>query len=79
MRVRLEIRIFLWELTRGCLLSGSEVLKRNGPEDGLCPLFGACKDFTYIFLLCMAAQFLLGCLREALGAICAQQTCVTLW
>lgn len=67
MRVPLEIRIFLWQLTHGPLPSRSEVLKRNDQEDGCCLMCGIGEDFTYIFFLCMVARFLSGCVREALG------------
>uniref|UniRef100_A0A453QSE4 Reverse transcriptase zinc-binding domain-containing protein n=1 Tax=Aegilops tauschii subsp. strangulata TaxID=200361 RepID=A0A453QSE4_AEGTS len=36
-RLPLKIRIFLWQWIRGRLPSGVEVLKRNGPGDGMCP------------------------------------------
>ena len=34
-RLPLKIRIFLWQWIRGRLHSGVEVLKRNGPGDGI--------------------------------------------
>lgn len=37
-RLPLKIRIFLWQWIRGRLPFGVEVLKRNGPGDGICPL-----------------------------------------
>lgn len=40
-RLPLKIRVFLWQLVRGRLPSGIEVLKRSGPGDGTCPLCDA--------------------------------------
>lgn len=65
-RVPLKIRIFMWQWIRGRLPSGVEVLKRQGPGDGICPLCGTVETSNHIFS-CVSAQFLWGCLREVIG------------
>ena len=55
----LKIRIFLWQWIRGRLPSGVEVLKRNGPGDGLCPLCGMVEDANHVFFTCLTAHSLL--------------------
>ncbi|XP_073355625.1 uncharacterized protein [Aegilops tauschii subsp. strangulata] len=55
------------EWIRGCLPSGVEVLKRNGPGDGRCPLCGPEEDLNHIFFTCLSAQFLWSCFREIVG------------
>ena len=66
-RLPLKIRIFLWQWIRGRLPSGVEVLKRNGPGDGLCPLCGTVEDANHIFFACSTAQFLWSSFRETVG------------
>ena len=66
-RLPLKIRIFLWQWIRGRLPSGVEVLKRNGPGDGRCPLCGPEEDSNHIFFTCVSAQFLWSCFREIVG------------
>ena len=66
-RLPLKIRIFLWQWIRGRLPSGVEVLKRNGPGDGMCPICGTIEDANHIFFLCHSAQFLWACFREMVG------------
>ena len=66
-RLPLKIRIFLWQWIRGRLPSGVEVLKRNGPGDGCCPLCGPEEDSNHIFFTCVSAQFLWSCFREIVG------------
>ncbi|XP_073360938.1 uncharacterized protein [Aegilops tauschii subsp. strangulata] len=63
----LKIRIFLWQWIRGRLPSGVEVLKRNGPGDGWCPLCRPEEDTNHIFFTCVSAQFLWSCFRELVG------------
>ena len=63
----LKIRIFLWQWIRGRLPSGVEVLKRNGPGDGMCPICGTIEDANHIFFSCHSAQFLWACFRETVG------------
>ena len=52
---------------RGRLPSGTEVRKRNGPGDGLCPICLVPEDCNHIFFRCPAAQFLWSCFREVVG------------
>ncbi|KAI4978322.1 hypothetical protein ZWY2020_014876 [Hordeum vulgare] len=66
-RLPLMIRIFLWQWLRGRLPSSVEVLKRNGPGDGICPLCAKEGDSNHIFFSCMSVQFLWGCLRKVVG------------
>ncbi|KAE8817870.1 ABC transporter G family member 37 [Hordeum vulgare] len=63
----LNIRIFLSQWLRGCLLSGVEVLKRNGPGYGICLLCAMEEDSNHIFFSCVFAQFLWSCFREVVG------------
>lgn len=65
-KVRLppHIRIFLWQLIRGRLPSGDQVLKRSGPGDWRCPLCEVEEDMYHIFFTCASAQFLWSYLRE---------------
>ena len=66
-KLPLKIRIFLWQWIRGRVPSRVEVLKRNGPGDGMCPLCGTVEDSNHIFFACVTAQFLWSCFREAVG------------
>ena len=66
-KLPLKIRIFLWQWVRGRLPSGTEVRKRNGPGDGLWPIFLVPEDCNHIFFQCPVAQFLWSCLREVVG------------
>lgn len=66
-KLPLKIRIFLWQLVRGRLPSGIEVVKRNGPGDGQCPLCEVLEDSNHIFFICPSARFLWSCLREVVG------------
>ncbi|KAE8789476.1 ABC transporter G family member 37 [Hordeum vulgare] len=50
-RLPLKIRIFMWQWIRGRVPSGVEVLKRNGPEEGICPLCDVL-DSNHIFFTC---------------------------
>lgn len=63
----LKIKIFVWQLPRDRLPSRTEVIKQNGPNDGLCPLCGAQETRTNIFFACIAAYFLWCFSRDALG------------
>ncbi|KAI4987573.1 hypothetical protein ZWY2020_020373 [Hordeum vulgare] len=66
-RLPLKNRIFLWQWLRGCLPSGVEVIKRNKPGDGICPLYATEEDSNHIFFFCVFAQFLWSCFREVVG------------
>ncbi|KAE8779659.1 ABC transporter G family member 37 [Hordeum vulgare] len=66
-KLPLKTRIFLWQWIRGRVPSGLEVLKHNGPGDGLCPLCETVEDSSHIFFACAMAQFLWSCFREAVG------------
>ena len=63
----LKIKIFVWQLLRDRLPSGTEVLKRHGPGNGLCPLCLVPETGTHIVFSCVAAQALWCFVREALG------------
>ncbi|XBI16632.1 hypothetical protein VPH35_058859 [Triticum aestivum] len=63
----LKIKIFVWQLLRDRLPSGTEVLKRHGPGNGLCPLCHVPETGTHILFSCVAVQALWGFVREALG------------
>ncbi|KAE8787033.1 dna replication licensing factor mcm2 [Hordeum vulgare] len=63
----LKIQIFVWQLLRDRLPSGTKVLKRHGPGNGTCPLCHIPENGTHILFSCDAAQALWGFVREALG------------
>ncbi|KAE8769567.1 dna replication licensing factor mcm2 [Hordeum vulgare] len=63
----LKIKIFVWQLLRDRLPSGTEVLKRHGSGNGTCPLCDVPENGTHILFSCVAAQALWGFVREALG------------
>ncbi|KAE8787303.1 retrotransposon protein [Hordeum vulgare] len=63
----LKIKIFVWQLLRDCLLSGTEVLKRHGPGNGICPLCHVPETGSHILFSSVAAQALWCFVREALG------------
>ncbi|KAE8796507.1 Signal recognition particle 54 kDa protein, chloroplastic [Hordeum vulgare] len=62
-----KIKIFVWELLRDRLPSGTEVLKRHGPGNDTCPLCHVPDNGTHILFSCVAAQALWGFVPEALG------------
>uniref|UniRef100_A0A453P841 Reverse transcriptase zinc-binding domain-containing protein n=1 Tax=Aegilops tauschii subsp. strangulata TaxID=200361 RepID=A0A453P841_AEGTS len=63
----LKIKIFVWQLLRDRLPSGTEVLKRHGLSNGLCPLCLIPETRTHILFSCVAAQALWCFVHEALG------------
>ncbi|KAE8814193.1 abc transporter g family member 37 [Hordeum vulgare] len=63
----LKIKIFVWQLLRDRLPSGTEVLKRHGPGNGFCPLCHVPETGSHIMFSCVAAQALWCFVREALG------------
>lgn len=63
----LKIKIFVWQLFRDRLPSGTEVAKQHGPGDGLCPLCAVFQLGTHIFFTCPATWFLWSYVCEALG------------
>ncbi|KAE8809575.1 hypothetical protein D1007_13868 [Hordeum vulgare] len=63
----LKNKIFVWQLLRDRLPSGTEVLKRHGPGNGTCPLCHVPENGTHILFSCVAAQALWGFVHEALG------------
>ena len=63
----LKIKIFVWQLLRDRLPSGTAVMKRHGPGNGLCPLCHVPETGTHILFSCIAAQALWCFVREALG------------
>uniref|UniRef100_A0A8I6YL32 Reverse transcriptase zinc-binding domain-containing protein n=1 Tax=Hordeum vulgare subsp. vulgare TaxID=112509 RepID=A0A8I6YL32_HORVV len=54
----LKIKIFVWQLLRDCLPSGTEVLKRHGPDNGICPLCHVPETGSHILFSCVVAQAL---------------------
>ena len=66
-KLPLKIRIFMWQWVRGRLPLGTEVQKRNGPDDGLYPLCGIPEDSNHIFLWCPAVRFLWSGFRDVVG------------
>jgi hypothetical protein len=68
-KLPMKICIFLWQWVHGCLPSGTEVIKRNGPSDGLCPLCGVPKDPNHIVFRCPAVIFLWSCFRDVVGVM----------
>ncbi|KAE8772657.1 protein transport protein sec24 [Hordeum vulgare] len=63
----LKIKIFVWQILRDRLPSGTEVLKRHGPGNGTCPLCHVPETGTHILFSCVAAHALWCFVREALG------------
>ena len=63
----MKIKIFVWQLLRDRIPSGTEVLKRHGPGDGMCPLCAVPETKTHILFSCTAAWVLWTFVREALG------------
>ncbi|KAE8779934.1 Heparanase-like protein 2 [Hordeum vulgare] len=63
----LKIKIFVWQLLRDRLPSGTEVLKCHGPGNGTCPLCHVPETGTHILFSRVAAQALWCFVREALG------------
>ena len=63
----LKIKIFVWQLMRDRLPSGTEVLKRHGPGNGLCPLCDVPDTGSHILFSCTASRALWSFVREALG------------
>ncbi|KAE8777454.1 abc transporter g family member 37 [Hordeum vulgare] len=47
--------------SRGRIPSEVEVLNRNGPGDGICPLRDVMEDSNHIFFTCVTVQFLRSC------------------
>jgi hypothetical protein len=61
-----KIKIFLWQLIRGRLPSGVQIVKRQGPSNGLCALCGDVEDCNHIFFTCHMAGFMWAGVRELL-------------
>jgi hypothetical protein len=68
-RVPPKIKIFLWQLLRGRLPSGDQLVKRHGPSDGNCALCGEREDCSHIFFGCALAKFMWAGVRELLGDV----------
>jgi hypothetical protein len=66
-RVPPKIRVFLWQLIRGRLPSGDQLLKRNGPSDGRCALCGDWETCDHIFFTCHIARFMWAGIRDLLA------------
>ena len=65
--IPLKIKIFIWQLLQDRLPSGTQVCKRHGPGDGLCPLCAVPETGTHILFSCTVARVLWTYVREALG------------
>jgi hypothetical protein len=65
--VPIKIKIFVWQLLRDRLPSGAEVLKRNGPGNGICPLCSVPETGSHIMFFSTAARALWSFVRDALG------------
>ncbi|XP_071678265.1 uncharacterized protein [Lolium perenne] len=65
--VPLKIKIFSWQLALDKLPSGLQILTRNGPSNGQCPLCGAPEDASHIFFSCSLAIFAWSVTRQLLG------------
>lgn len=63
----LKIKIFVWQLSRDRLPFGTEVLKRHGPGDGMCPLCDVPETGSHILFSCMATRSLWSFICEDLG------------
>ncbi|KAE8783925.1 hypothetical protein D1007_42566 [Hordeum vulgare] len=63
----LKIKIFVWQLLRDRLPSGTEVLKRHGPGNDTCPLCHVPETRTHILFSCVVEHSLWCFVREALG------------
>uniref|UniRef100_A0A8I7BI37 Reverse transcriptase zinc-binding domain-containing protein n=1 Tax=Hordeum vulgare subsp. vulgare TaxID=112509 RepID=A0A8I7BI37_HORVV len=63
----LKIKIFVWQLLRDRLPSRTEVLKRRGPGNDICPLCHVPETGSQILFSCVAAHALWCFVREALG------------
>ncbi|KAE8772165.1 ABC transporter G family member 37 [Hordeum vulgare] len=63
----LKIKIFVWQLLRDRLPSRTEVLKRHGLGNGICPMCQVPETGSHILFSCVAAQTLWCFVREALG------------
>uniref|UniRef100_A0A453PVZ7 Reverse transcriptase zinc-binding domain-containing protein n=1 Tax=Aegilops tauschii subsp. strangulata TaxID=200361 RepID=A0A453PVZ7_AEGTS len=66
-QIPLKIKIFMWQLLRDRLPSGTEVLKCHGLGNGLCPLCLVPETGMHILFSCVAAHALWCFVREALG------------
>jgi hypothetical protein len=56
--VPLKIKVFLWQMLRGRLPLGDQLVKRRGPSDGNCALCGEREDCNHIFFECYLAKFM---------------------
>ena len=63
----LKIKIFLLQLLRDRLPSGTEVCKHNGPGDGIFPLCSVLETGSHILFSCTAARALWSFVRDTLG------------
>ncbi|KAE8819358.1 dna replication licensing factor mcm2 [Hordeum vulgare] len=63
----LKIKIFVWKLLRDRLPSGTEVLKRHGSGNDICPLCHVPETGSHIMFSCIASQALWCFVREAVG------------
>jgi hypothetical protein len=66
-RVPPKIRVFLWQLIRGRLPSGDQLVKRHGPSNGRCPLCGEWETCDHIFFTCHIAKFMWAGIRDLLS------------
>uniref|UniRef100_A0A8R7TNH1 Reverse transcriptase zinc-binding domain-containing protein n=1 Tax=Triticum urartu TaxID=4572 RepID=A0A8R7TNH1_TRIUA len=62
----LKIKKFVWQLLRDRHPLETEMVKRHGAGDGLCPLCDVPESGTHIFFACTAARFLWSFVHEVL-------------
>jgi hypothetical protein len=66
-KLRLKIKIFLWQMAKGRLPSNAQINRRHGASDGNCALCGQFETVDHIFFTCHLASFAWSGIREALG------------
>jgi hypothetical protein len=66
-RVPPKIRVFLWQLIRGRLPAGDQLVKRRGPSNGSCAFCGEWETCDHIFFTCHIARFMWAGIRDLLA------------
>ena len=75
----LKIKIFLWQLARGRLPAGDQLVLRHGPSDVFCVLCGALENTDHIFFSCSLACFLWSAWRQSFGVTWNPETFDQWW
>jgi hypothetical protein len=65
-RVPPKIRVFLWQLIRGRLPAGDQLVKRRGPSNGSCAFCGEWETCDHIFFKCHIAKLMWAGIRDLL-------------